>query len=263
MKPSHKVPTTPWQMQQRVEDEETKGFLGFPINQSTPASPSVHGPPSVPDPAHPPLPTNGERRPRGRPPKNCPWGKIKNSTRVGRPPKIRPMEDEDDEDDEILEEGRTAGSSSSPPSLFSMDRQGDSSAFHSLDLARHPSITPTTRRGRPPRKKRGPKPRLPDGTGEGLTQSVLFRLNEAASVNKSCFSESSDDEEEEDDDEDDEEERGCSPPILTKPAIGLKCKVRNWLKLFELEMHQEGHSESQKSNLSSFAVDGVTEGSIL
>ncbi|XP_032433538.1 histone acetyltransferase KAT6A isoform X1 [Xiphophorus hellerii] len=223
MKPSHKVPTTPWQMQQRMEDEETKGFLGFPINQSTPASPSVHGPPSVPDSAHPPLPTNGERRPRGRPPKNCPWGKIKNSTRVGRPPKIRPMEDEDDEDDEILEEGRTAGSSSSPPSLFSMDRQGDSSAFHSLDLARHPSITPTTRRGRPPRKKRGPKPRLPDGTGEGLTQSVLFRLNEAASVNKSCFSESSDDEEE-DDDEDDEEERGCSPPILTKPAIGLKCK---------------------------------------
>ncbi|KAM4745296.1 histone acetyltransferase KAT6A [Anableps anableps] len=222
IKPSHKVQTAPWQMQQSVEDEETKGFLGFPISKSSPASPSVHGPPSVPDPAHPSLPTNGERRPRGRPPKNCPWGKIKNSTRVGRPPKIRHVEDEDDEDEEIPGEGRTAASSSSPPSLFSMDRQGDSSAFLSQDLARHSSITPTTRRGRPPRKKRGPKPRLPDAPGEGLTQSVLSRLNDAPSIDRSCFSESSDDDEE--DDEDDDEERACSPPILTKPAIGLKSK---------------------------------------
>lgn len=150
---------------------------------------------------------------------------MKNPPRVGRPPKICPVDDEDDEDEETPGEGRTAASSSSPPSLFSMDRQGDSSAFHSPDLARHTSITPTTRRGRPPRKKRGPKPRLPDGPGDGLPLSVLSRLNDTPSVDKSGFSESSDDEEE--DDEDDEEERACSPPILTKPAIGLKCKVRN------------------------------------
>ncbi|XP_047236752.1 histone acetyltransferase KAT6A isoform X2 [Girardinichthys multiradiatus] len=221
IKPSHKVQTAPWQMS--VEDEERKGFLGFPISQSSPTSPSVHGPPFVSDPVHPPPPSNGERRPRGRPPKNCPWGKIKNSTRVGRPPKIRHMEDEDDEDEETPGEGRTEASCSSPPSLFSMDRQGDTSAFPSLDLARHPSITPTTRRGRPPRKKRGPKPRLPDGPGGGLTQSVLSRLNNATSADKSCFSDSSDVDEEEEEDDDDEG-RACSPPILTKPAIGLKCK---------------------------------------
>ncbi|XP_015255856.1 PREDICTED: histone acetyltransferase KAT6A isoform X1 [Cyprinodon variegatus] len=222
IKPSHKLQTTPWHLQQSADDEETKGFLGFPIRQSSPASSSVHGSSSVPDAAHPPLPTNGERRPRGRPPKNCPWGKMKNPPRVGRPPKICPVDDEDDEDEETPGEGRTAASSSSPPSLFSMDRQGDSSAFHSPDLARHTSIIPTTRRGRPPRKKRGPKPRLPDGPGDGLPLSVLSRLNDTPSVDKSGFSESSDDEEE--DDEDDEEERACSPPILTKPAIGLKCK---------------------------------------
>lgn len=224
-------------MQQSVEDEETKDFLGFPISQSSPASPSVHVLPSVLDVAHPPLPANGERRPRGRPPKNCPWGKIRNSSRVGRPPKVRLFEDEDDEDEETAGEGRTAASSSSPPSLFSIERRGDSSAFPSLDLARHPSITPTTRRGRPPRKKRGPKPRLPEGPGEGLTQSILSRLNDTPSVDKSCFSESSDDED--DDEDDDEEERASSPPILTKPAIGFKCKVRNWLKLLYVEMHQE------------------------
>ncbi|MED6282732.1 hypothetical protein CHARACLAT_001417 [Characodon lateralis] len=222
IKPSRKVQTAPWQMS--VEDEETKGFLGFPISQSSPTSPSVHGPPFVSDPVHHPPPSNGERRPRGRPPKNCPWGKIKNSTRVGRPPKIRHMEDEDDEDEETPGEGRTEASCSSPPSLFSMDRQGDTSAFPSLDLARHPSITPTTRRGRPPRKKRGPKPRLPDGPGGGLTQSVLSRLNNATSAEKSCFSDSSDVDEEEEEEDDDDEGRACSPPILTKPAIGLKCK---------------------------------------
>lgn len=150
---------------------------------------------------------------------------MKDGARVGRPPKIRPVEDEDDEDEERTEEGKSTGSTSGPPSLFSLDRQTESPAFHSLDMARHPSITPT-RRGRPPRKKRGPKPRLMEGPGEGLAQlPVVSRLNESPPVRKSCFSESSE-EEDDDDDEDDEERGACSPPILTKPAMGLKCKVR-------------------------------------
>ncbi|XP_017270122.1 histone acetyltransferase KAT6A isoform X2 [Kryptolebias marmoratus] len=216
VKPSQKVPPAPWQMQQSAEDEETKGFLGFPISQSSPSSPSVRCPP-VPELPRPPPPTNGERRPRGRPPKNWPWGKIKNSARVGRPPKIDSVEDEDDEDEETTLGGRTLASSSGPPSLFSLDRQADSATFRSLDMARHPSITPTTRRGRPPRKKRGPKPRLIEVSAEELTQlSVMSRLTDAPLVSESS--------EEEEDDDDDEEGRACSPPILTKPAIGHKYK---------------------------------------
>uniref|UniRef100_A0A7N6AZH6 Histone acetyltransferase n=1 Tax=Anabas testudineus TaxID=64144 RepID=A0A7N6AZH6_ANATE len=209
------------------EEEERKGFLGFPISQSSPNSPPVRHPPPVPEPTRPPPPANGERRPRGRPPKNWSWGKVKDNVRVGRPPKIRPMEDDDDEDEDRTEGGKTTGPASSPPSLFSLERQTDSTAFHSLDMARHPSITPT-RRGRPPRKKRGPKPRLLEGPGEGLPQfPAVSRLNESSSVRKSCFSESSEEEEDDDDDDDeddDDERRACSPPILTKPAMGLKCK---------------------------------------
>uniref|UniRef100_A0A8C4DZ45 Histone acetyltransferase n=1 Tax=Dicentrarchus labrax TaxID=13489 RepID=A0A8C4DZ45_DICLA len=143
----HKVPPMSWHMRQKKkrdeeeeeeeEEEERKGFLGFPISQSSPTSPLVRCPPPVPEPTRPPPPTNGERRPRGRP---------------------------------------------------------------------------------------GPKPRLTEGPGEGLAQlPVVSRLNESPPVRKSCFSESSE-EEEDDDDEDDEERRACSPPILTKPAMGLKCK---------------------------------------
>uniref|UniRef100_A0A8C6TJU1 Histone acetyltransferase n=1 Tax=Neogobius melanostomus TaxID=47308 RepID=A0A8C6TJU1_9GOBI len=36
---------------------------------------------------------------------------------------------------------------------------------------------------------------------------------------------SEEEEEEDDEDEDDEDRRACSPPMLTKPAMGLKCKV--------------------------------------
>lgn len=222
----------PWHMRQakmreeeEEEEEERKSFLGFPISHSSPTSPPVRCPPAVPEPQRPPPPTNGERRPRGRPPKNWPWGKVKDNTRVGRPPKIRPVEDEDDEDEERTQGGKNTGSATSPPSLFSLDRQADSTAFHSLDMARHPSITPT-RRGRPPRKKRGPKPRLTEGPAEVLTPlPVMARLNDSSPVRKNCFSESSE-EEEDDDDEEDEERSACSPPILTKPAMGLKCKVR-------------------------------------
>uniref|UniRef100_A0A672ZZY2 Histone acetyltransferase n=1 Tax=Sphaeramia orbicularis TaxID=375764 RepID=A0A672ZZY2_9TELE len=209
------------------EEEERKGFLGFPLSQSSPTSPPLRGPPPGSEQQRPPPPTNGERRPRGRPPKNWPWGKVKDSTRVGRPAKICPVEDEDDDDD-TTEGGKTLGSATSPPSLFSLDRQAESTPFHSLDMARHPSITPN-RRGRPPRKKRGPKPRLSEGPGDGLGHlPAIPRLSDSPPGRKSCFSESSeeeeDDDDDEDEDEDDEDRRACSPPILTKPAMGLKCK---------------------------------------
>lgn len=219
-----------WHMRQGKKDEddedERKSFLGFPIDQSSPIPPPSRCPPPVSEPPRPPPPTNGERRPRGRPPKNWPWGKVKDSTRVGRPPKIRPVEDDDDEDDDRPEGLKTTGSVNSPPSLFRLDRQTDTTTFNSLDMGRHPSITPT-RRGRPPRKKRGPKPRLTEGPGEGHPQLPgIPRLNESSPVRKSRFSESSE-EDEDDDDEDDDERRACSPPILTKPPGGLKCKVSN------------------------------------
>lgn len=207
--------------EEEEDEEERKDFLEFPTSQSTPTSTPIRCPLPVPELPRPPQPTNGERRPRGRPPKNWPWGKVKN-TRVGRPPKIRQVEDKDDEDEETMEE-KPPASGDSPPSLFSLDRQTDSATFHALDMARHPSISPT-RRGRPPRKKRGPKPRLGEEPEEGLTQlSVMSRLNDP--VRKSCFSESSEEEE----DEDDEQSRACSPPILTKPAMGLKSKVKKSL----------------------------------
>lgn len=214
----------------RDEKEDRKGFLGFPINQSSPTSTPIRYPPPQLETTRPPPPTNGERRPRGRPPKNWPWGTVKDGTQVGRPPKARPAEEDDDEDDEDEDEerterGKSTSSVSGPSSFFSLDRQVDPTSLLSLDIGRHPTTTPT-RRGRPPRKKRGPKPRLTEESGEGLAQfPAVSRLNESPSVRNSCFSESSD-EEEDDEDEDDEERRACSPPILTKPAIGLKCKVR-------------------------------------
>lgn len=225
------------------EEEERKTFLGFPIGQSSPIPPPVRCPPPVPEPPRPPPPTNGERRPRGRPPKNWPWGKVKDSARVGRPPKIRPVEDEDDEDEDRSEGVKTTGTVNSPPSLFSLDRQADTTAFHTLDMSRHPSITPT-RRGRPPRKKRGPKPRLIEGPGEGHPQlPVIPRLSESSPVRKSRFSDSSEEEEEDDDDEDDDE-RGCSPPMLTKS--GLKCKVRH--EQFSIFSYHNDDNDNRKSS---------------
>lgn len=251
------------------EEEERKGFLGFPMSQSSPASPPTRCPPLVPEQKRPPPPANGERRPRGRPPKNWPWGKVKDSARVGRPPKVRLVDDEDDEDEERTEGGKSSGCISGPPSLFSLDRQGESTAFHSLDMARHPSITPT-RRGRPPRKKRGPKPRLTEGLGDGLAQlPAVSRLSECPPVRKSCFSESSEEEDEEeedeDDDDDDDEERGaCSPPILTKPAMGLKCKVRNRLILSgnKSMVVQVCCHENQIVSLSRFYPEATEEASL-
>ncbi|XP_019740738.1 histone acetyltransferase KAT6A isoform X2 [Hippocampus comes] len=247
IKPSHKLPSMSWHMRQakkreveeedddeeeeeeddeeeeEEEEEERKGFLGFPVSQSSLTSPPLCCPPA-PQPQRPPLAANGERRPRGRPPKNWPWGKgVKDSQRVGQPPKVRPMEEEG-EDDERTDEGKI-GSTTSPLSLFSPERKVESTSFHTVDMARHPTITPT-RRGRPPRKKRGPKPRQMEEPSEGLGQLPgVSRLNDSPLVRKSGFSDSSEEEEDDDEeDDDDEESRASSPPILTKPVMGLKCK---------------------------------------
>ncbi|XP_061907580.1 histone acetyltransferase KAT6A isoform X1 [Entelurus aequoreus] len=233
VKPSHKLPSMSWHVfqakkrEEEEEEEESKGFLGFPVSQSSPTSPPICRSPA-PQPPRPPLPTNGERRPRGRPPKNWPWGKgVKDCLRVGRPPKVRPMEEED-EGDEKTEEGKPE-SSPCPPSLFSLDRKAEPTDFHTTDMARHPAVTPT-RRGRPPRKKRGPKPRQMEEHGDGPTQLPgVSRLNDSPLVRKSGFSDSSEEDEEDDDDDDDDDDedgegRESSPPILTKPAMGLKCK---------------------------------------
>lgn len=208
--------------EEEEEEEDRKGFLGFPMSQSSPAATSVRCPPA-PELARPPPPTNGERRPRGRPPKNWPWGKVKEGGRVGRPPKVRLAEA--NAADGRPEGAKPSGPVIGPPSLFSLNKQAESAAFHSLDLARHPSITPN-RRGRPPRKKRGPKPRLAEALREVLPQHpAVSRLAECPSIRKSCFSESSEEEEDEEDEEEDEERGACSPPVLTKPTMGLKCKV--------------------------------------
>lgn len=264
VKPSKVAPMS-WHMRQGKkrqeeeddeEEEEQKGFLGFPINQSSPTSHQIRCPPLAPEPSRPAAPANGERRPRGRPPKNWPWGKMKERTPVGRPPKARPAEDEDeddddddDDDDERTDVGKPLSALGGPSSLFSLDRQAESSSFHSLDMSKHQSITPT-RRGRPPRKKRGPKPRLTEAQVEGLAQlPMVSRLNESP-VRNSCFTESSD-EEEDDDEEDDEERRACSPPILTKPAMGLKCKVSS-LQFFA--------SPLEGSNFSCFCGSSLVSG---
>lgn len=51
------------------------------------------------------------------------------------------------------------------------------------------------------------------------------RLSDPMPSRESCSSESSEEEEEDDDDDYDDEMGARSPPVLTKPTLGLKCKV--------------------------------------
>ncbi|KAL0979209.1 hypothetical protein UPYG_G00182170 [Umbra pygmaea] len=270
LKPSHKVSPMSWLIpggeheEEQEEEQERKCFPGFPTSQSSPASSPVRCPPPLPEHRSSP-PANGERRGRGRPPKNWHWGKVKDGPRAerrpgpGRPPKILvnvqdddDEDEEDDEEDEDRAEGMKASptSASSPPSLFSDRMQAESSGtIRPLEmLGRHPAVPPTRSRGRPPRKKRGPKRRLSEGPGEALPQLPLAaRLSDPPPVRRSCFSESSeedDDDEDEEEDEEDEEERGAlSPPILTKPTLGLKCKK----PLRKRRMRQRSHSHPHSS----------------
>ncbi|KAG5840466.1 hypothetical protein ANANG_G00189110 [Anguilla anguilla] len=87
-----------------------------------------------------------------------------------------------------------------------------------------------------PRKKRGPKRRLSEGSGRPRPPCPRPPAERAAGpVRRGRFSESSEDEE-----DDDEELRPRSPPILTKPTLGLKCKK----PLRKRRMRQRSHPHS-------------------
>lgn len=207
----------------------------FPKSQNSPPSSSVCNSVVSPERPSPFLSANGPRRRPGRPPKNWPWGKVKDRPRPGpgRPRKIRPPEDEDDDDDDDRI-GINKVTTTSPH--LALDNEPDSTS--ACPLERHPAIPPPRSRGRPPRKKRGPKRRLIEEPVDGLPLlSHTARLSEPVSVRPPFFSESSEDEEDDDDDEDDDEDedlRTQSPPVLTKPTLGLKCKVSFFVLAFKV-----------------------------
>ncbi len=150
-------------------------------------------------------------------------------TGPGRPRKLRPPEEEeeddedeeeDDDDEEVVE--RTGISKvTTSPMLLALENEPDSTSAGLLEASRHTAVPQSRNRGRPPRKKRGPKRRLIEEPGDDLPSLPhTTRLSEPAPA---FISESSEDDDE--DDDDDEELRSRSPPVLTKPTLGLKCKV--------------------------------------
>ncbi|KAI7812332.1 Myst3 protein [Triplophysa rosa] len=239
IKPSRRSPPLSWHVQEREKEEEKKSFPLFPKNQNSPPSSSVCN--SVVSPERPSLflPANGERRRPGRPPKNWPWGKVKDRPRPGpgRPRKIRPPEDEDDDD----EDGTIVINKVTTTSLhLALDNEPDSTS--ACPLERHPAIPPPRSRGRPPRKKRGPKRRLSEEPGDGLPLLPhTARLSEPVPVQPPFFSESSEDEDD-DDDDDEDELRTLSPPVLTKPTLGLKCKSQKSLRRRRVRPRSHPHS---------------------
>ncbi|XP_051976081.1 LOW QUALITY PROTEIN: histone acetyltransferase KAT6A-like [Xyrauchen texanus] len=207
---------------EREKEEEKKSFPTFPKSQRSPPPSSVCN--SVLSPERPSLflPTNGERRGPGRPPKNWLWGKVKDAPRPGpgRPRKVRPPEDEDEDEEEEEEEEDITDINKvtrSSPTL-ALENESDSTSTCPLEDPRHPAVALPRSRGRPP-QKRGPKRRLSDGPEDG-PPSLLHttRLSEPAPVRQAFFNESSEDE------DDEEESRTRSPPVLSKPTLGLKCK---------------------------------------
>ncbi|KAJ8380228.1 hypothetical protein SKAU_G00010060 [Synaphobranchus kaupii] len=219
-----------WHMRpEREEEEERKCFPAFPNSQSSPARSPVRGAQPSPDRIVPPLPTNGERRGRGRPPKSWLWGRPRDVPR-GRPRKPRPDAEEEEEEADAPE---PTAPSLSPAALLAPEKEVDSGAGRPKEAPPAPRS-----RGRPPRKKRGPKRRLSEGPGDPPPAlPPAPRLSEPLPpVRRGCFSESSEDEE----DDDDEELRPRSPPILTKPTLGLKCKK----PLRKRRMRQRSHPHS-------------------
>ncbi|XP_028851864.1 histone acetyltransferase KAT6A isoform X2 [Denticeps clupeoides] len=230
IKSTHKNSPLSWHVRgERDEEgeEERKCFSAFPKQNSTSSSPVQRPSPS---PHQPHVPTNGERRGRGRPPKNWSWLKGKDGPRPGRPRKIRQEEEDDDYEDDGIVERNVSGLSGCPATFYaSTSIENHSGSVRSAELPRHPAVPPPRSRGRPPRKKRGPKPRLIEGLRENLPSlSAASRLSEPP-----CFTESSEDEEDED------ELRGHSPPILTKPTLGLKSK-----NLRKRRIRQRSHPHS-------------------
>uniref|UniRef100_W5UFH4 Histone acetyltransferase n=1 Tax=Ictalurus punctatus TaxID=7998 RepID=W5UFH4_ICTPU len=219
MKSNRKSSPLPWNTRVDKEDnEEKKCFPTFPKNQSSlPSSPIRN---SLPSPEATPLQANGERRGRGRPPKNWPWGKVKDQPRPGpgRPRKTRPKEDDDEE---YPSQNKMTPVSLSPSPLFASEKEPNCTE-RLFGASRHSAIPPPRNRGRPARKRGGPKRRLNEESGDDVPSlTTAPRLSESP-VPHSCSSESSEDD---DDDDDYNEEMGTrSPPILTKPTLGLKSK---------------------------------------
>lgn len=87
--------------------------------------------------------------------------------------------------------------------------------------SRHSTLPQPRNRGRPARKRGGPKRRLSEESGDDVPSlTTAARLSESP-VPRSCSSETS-----EDDADYNEDMGACSPPVLTKPTLGLKSKVR-------------------------------------
>uniref|UniRef100_A0A9J8C296 Histone acetyltransferase n=1 Tax=Cyprinus carpio carpio TaxID=630221 RepID=A0A9J8C296_CYPCA len=240
IKPSHKSSPLSWHMKgEREKEEEKKSFPAFPKHQSSPPSSSVCN--SVLSPERSPLflTANGERRGPGRPPKNWLWGKVKDVPRSGpgRPRKPRPPEeeDDDDDDDEEEEDERTGiNKVTTSPMLLALENEPDSTSACPLEASRHPAVPQSRSRGRPPRKKCGPKRRLSEEPEDDLPS--LPHTTRLSEPSPAFISESSEDE-----DEDDEEElRSRSPPVLTKPTLGLKCKK----SLRKRRVRQRSHPHS-------------------
>lgn len=166
-----------------------------------------------------PFQANGERRGRGRPPKNWPWGKVKDQPRPGpgRPRKSKPKEDDDGE---YKSPNKMTPISMSPSPLFTTEKEPNCTE-RLIGASRHSALPPPRNRGRPARKRGGPKRRLSEESGDEVPSLTMApRLNESP-IPRSCSSESS----EEEDDDYNEELGARSPPVLTKPTLGLKSKV--------------------------------------
>lgn len=107
----------------------------------------------------------------------------------------------------------------SPSPLFTSEKEPDCTE-RLIGAPRHSALPPPRNRGRPARKRGGPKRRLNEESGEDVPSLTSApRLSESP-VPHSCSSESS-----EDDDDNNEEMGARSPPVLTKPTLGLKSKV--------------------------------------
>lgn len=217
LKSNRKSSPLPWNSRIDKEDneEEKKCFPTFPNNPSSPPSSPIRN--SLPSPETTPLQANGERRGRGRPPKNWPWGKVKDQPRPGpgRPRKTRLKEDDEGDDQSP---NKMTPVSMSPSPLFTSENE-PSCADRLTGASRHSAVPLPRNRGRPVRKRGGPKRRLSEESGDDVPSlTTAPRLSESP-VPRSCSSESSED-------EDYNEEMGaCSPPVLTKPTLGLKSKV--------------------------------------
>lgn len=222
LKSNRKSSPLPWNRIDKEVNEEKKCFPTFPKNQCSPPTSPIRN--SLPSPESTPLHANGERRGRGRPPKNWPWGKVKDQPRPGpgRPRKIRPKEDDDEE---YQSPNKMTPVSMSPSPPFSSEKEPNCTE-RLIGTSRLSALPLSRNRGRPVRNRGGPKRRLSEESGDDVPSLTMApRLSESP-VPHSCSSETS-----EEDDHYNEEMGARSPPVLTKPTLGLKSKVgKNWIQ---------------------------------